>query len=201
MKRIILIVCILLSFKGFSQKELSRNTYLYGSIKNKLEHNVLIVLDNKDAKSEYIMKQSFRSKMNNIFTLNQLVFPGEVCGDSQYKDLLKEKDIKTVLNVSVYKREFGYKYGWVGQNGKYMDGSNGSINSDSYAKVNAGEEIKYLALKLDIYTSKDDFKKPIAVIVSDKYRSSSLGNEELLYYRSIIQQLSKGLARQFPFKK
>ncbi|AUC15498.1 hypothetical protein BTO06_10255 [Tenacibaculum sp. SZ-18] len=199
-----------------AQEKIGNKIYKYGDLYHSIEGATLISFDEAKAKLMSKTLEYFTDAGAKIKSYNSLFFPGSEVSEDAFAKTLDKNNIKTLISVDVIdsseatmsrttssayssvnnKRERSSSATNNGWAGKYKANSNSSSGSVSTTQnVNF---ITEMSLRLTIYSKKDGFSAPVAVVEGRATNGSPDTKPDQLA-RRIVRRMVKALVKQRAF--
>ena len=215
MKRLLLVLLVLPSFL-MAQEKIGNKIYKYGDLYHSIEGATLISFDEAKAKLMSKTLEHFSDAGANIKSYNSLFLPGTEVSEDTFASTLNTNTIQTLIVVEVIdssdatmSRTTATAYSSVNEkrersisstrsrwSGTYKDKSNASSGSVSTTK--SVNYITEMSLRLTIFSKKDDFGAPVAVVEGRATNESPDMKPDQLAKR-IVRRMVKALGKQRAF--
>jgi len=186
-----LLTTLFISTSIFAQEKIGNKIYLYGDLENSVNGKTLIHYDIDDPKVEYKIISRFKKKGVNAVSWNKLFIPGYKYSDSDRKTEIRKKNIETIILIKLNNKTT-YEY-WNSETSYYK-------STDSFkTKETSGNAISNIGLIFEIYTEKDRFEKPIAVINGNA--KNLFGESESRVSLKVITKVLNAMMKEKAFEQ
>lgn len=201
-KLFIFLVCIVSFGTVYAQKKIANKIYLYGNVTNKLKGTIIILFAGADPKTELSVINKFKAQGARAISYNSLFMPGVKYSDDEFSRITKENEVQGVLYITVTDvATANYSY------------SNTKANASAYSTLNygtasgssstTGGSVDYTAavsLKIEIFSSSNQFERPIGVVVGEAVGSGGIASTTRSISKKIMGRVVSGLSKEQAFQ-
>lgn len=169
-------LCLFNSLKA--QNEIRNGIFLYGKLENSIHGNVLVAYKIDDPESEAIILDKMEKSNIALFSYHDFFFPGVHYEISEVDSLIKEKNIETIIYVTLKDLNSHTEINMTSFYSKLLDMS---ITNGRSNKV-----LDNLTLVFEIHSKSNNFKNPIAMLhVTGSNNWGHLGTFQGTLYRTM----------------
>jgi hypothetical protein len=203
MKNLLLLLLMLPSF-FMAQEKIGNKIYKYGDLYHSIQGKSVISFEKAKAKSMSKTIEYFSKAGARIISMNSIFLPGTEISEDTFISTLNENNIETLILIDIIdsssatmNRTTASAYSSVNKTiNKRKIKSSASSNAVSTSKtVNYTTEI---SLRLTIFSKKDSFSKPVAVVEGRATNDSPDTTADQLA-RRIVRRMAKALDKQNAF--
>ncbi len=207
MKRLFLVLLLVPCYL-LAQEKIGNKIYKYGDVYHAIEGSTLISFEQADAKSTSKTLEYFSKAGANVKSWNSLFLPGSKIAEDEFNSKLNQNNIETLIfidvidsSVATMNRTTANSYAnynaYASANRSQMKmKSSAAAGSTSTTKV--ADYTTEMSLRLTIYSKKDNFAKPVAVVEGRVTNESPDTTDDQLA-RRIVRRMVKGLEEQKAF--
>lgn len=139
-----------------AQEKIGNKIYLYGDLENSVNGKTLVYYGVNDPKGESKIIKRFVKKGVNAISWNKVFIPGYKYSDSEMNSAINKKNIETIILIKLNsKSSYSQSYSSTSY-------SNWTDSFNTYGT--SGSVVGNVGLLFEIYTKRDGFDKPLAVI-------------------------------------
>jgi len=207
MKRLILLLlvvpCCLMA-----QEKIGNKIYKYGDVYHAIEGNTLISFEEADAKTMSKTLEYFSDTGAPVKSWNSLFLPGSNVAEDEFNGILNKNNIETLIlidvidaSIATMNRTTASAYA---TSSAYATANRNKVKRKSEASmgsVTTSQVVDYtteMSLRLTIFSKKDGFSKPVAVVEGRVTNQSPDTTDDQLA-RRIVRRMVKGLEEQKAF--
>ena len=207
MKRLILLLlvvpCCLMA-----QEKIGNKIYKYGDVYHAIEGNTLISFEEADAKTMSKTLEYFSDTGAPVKSWNSLFLPGSNVAEDEFNGILNKNSIETLIlidvidaSIATMNRTTASAYA---TSSAYATANRNKVKRKSEASmgsVTTSQVVDYtteMSLRLTIFSKKDGFSKPVAVVEGRVTNQSPDTTDDQLA-RRIVRRMVKGLEEQKAF--
>jgi len=207
MKRLILLLlvvpCCLMA-----QEKIGNKIYKYGDVYHAIEGNTLISFEEADAKTMSKTLEYFSDTGAPVKSWNSLFLPGSNVAEDEFNGILNKNNIETLIlidvidaSIATMNRTTASAYA---TSSAYATANRNKVKRKSEASmgsVTTSQVVDYtteMSLRLTIFSKKDGFAKPVAVVEGRVTNQSPDTTDDQLA-RRIVRRMVKGLEEQKAF--
>jgi len=216
MKRLILCF-VVLPWCLIAQEKIGNKIYKYGDVYHSILGNTLISFEEADAKSMSKTLGYFSKAGANVKSFNSLFLPGTKVSEDEFSSMLGKNNIETLILIDVIdssgatmSRTTATAYASVNQK---LERSSSSTNSGGWSAKTKGKSsatsssvsttknvdyITEMSLRLSIFSKKDNFTTPVAVVEGRATNESPDTSADQIA-RRIVRRMAKALEEQRAF--
>ena len=216
MKRLLLFILVLPSFV-LAQEKIGNKIYKYGEVYHSIEGATLISFDGAKAKTmSKTLEYFFDAGAKNIKSYTSIFLPGTDVSETTFKNTLDKNNIQTLIIIDIIdaseasmSRTTESAFSSVNQkrenslsstnNGWSAKAKRNSTSSSS--SVSSTKEVDFvteLNLRLTIFSKKDGFSTPVAVVEGRATNDSPETTIDQMA-RRIVRRMVKALDKQRAF--
>ncbi len=207
MKRLILLLlvvpCCLMA-----QEKIGNKIYKYGDVYHAIEGNTLISFEDADAKTMSKTLEYFSDTGAPVKSWNSLFLPGSNVAEDEFNGILNKNNIETLIlidvidaSIATMNRTTASAYA---TSSAYATANRNKVKRKAEASmgsVTTSQVVDYtteMSLRLTIFSKKDGFAKPVAVVEGRVTNQSPDTTDDQLA-RRIVRRMVKGLEEQKAF--
>lgn len=201
MKQILIILLLVLPTIVSGQKKIQNKTFLYGNVSHKIKGKVLLRYIENDPKTTKRIMQLFTDKGLNIISWHSLFMPGVKYNNEEYCDILKQNHISTILvfeltNVSIENSIYAKTSTETTINETSQDVKTASTASTTIGEI---DDTKSITLKLEVFSVKDSFSRPFAVVMGEATYNLRFASTERSLIKAAARRIVNGLENECAF--
>ena len=207
MKRLILLLlvvpCCLMA-----QEKIGNKIYKYGDVYHAIEGNTLISFEEADAKTMSKTLEYFSDTGAPVKSWNSLFLPGSNVAEDEFNGILNKNSIETLILIDVIDASMATMNRTTASayatSSAYATANRNKVKRKSEASmgsVTTSQVVDYtteMSLRLTIFSKKDGFSKPVAV-VEGRVTNQSPDTTDGQLARRIVRRMVKGLEEQNAF--
>ena len=207
MKRLILLLlvvpCCLMA-----QEKIGNKIYKYGDVYHAIEGTTLISFEEAEAKTMSKTLEYFSDTGAPVKSWNSLFLPGSNVAEDEFNGILNKNNIETLIlidvidaSIATMNRTTASAYA---TSSAYATANRNKVKRKSEASmgsVTTSQVVDYtteMSLRLTIFSKKDGFAKPVAVVEGRVTNQSPDTTDDQLA-RRIVRRMVKGLEEQKAF--
>jgi len=207
MKRLILLL-LLVPCCLMAQEKIGNKIYKYGDVYHAIEGNTLISFEEADAKTMSKTLEYFSDTGAPVKSWNSLFLPGSNVAEDEFNGILNKNNIETLIlidvidaSIATMNRTTASAYA---TSSAYATANRNKVKRKSEASmgsVTTSQVVDYtteMSLRLTIFSKKDGFSKPVAVVEGRVTNQSPDTTDDQLA-RRIVRRMVKGLEEQKAF--
>lgn len=216
MKRLLTLVLVLPSFV-LAQEKIGNKIYKYGEVDHSIEGATIVSFDNAKAKTMSKTLEYFADAgAKNIKSYTSIFLPGTDVSETTFTNTLDKNNIQTLIIIEIIdasqasmsrttesafssvnkKRENSLSSNDNGWSAKAKGNSTSSSSSVSTTKE--VDIVTELNLRLTIFSKKDEFSAPVAVVEGSATNESPDTTSDQMA-RRIVRRMVKALDKQRAF--
>lgn len=165
----------------FAQKKIGNKIYLYGDLENSINGKTLVHYGVSDPEGEVKVISRFKKEWIDAISWNKLFIPGYDYSDSEKNEALNKNNIETIIliklnNISTATQSTSTSL-YSGTDSFNTFGTTSSV-------------VDNVGLVFEIYTKKDEFDRPLAVVIGNVKNSWGVGSQVGLTLKVVERVLS-----------
>lgn len=215
MKKILLLLALLPSC-FMAQEKIGNKIYKYGEVYHSIQGTALISFEEAEAKLMSKTLKYFSKAGANIKSMNSVFLPGTEVSEDDFMSMLTKNNIETLILIDVVDsssasmtRTTATAYASVNQKKEKSSATTNSTwtatakvkSSSSSGSTSTTQNLNYitdLSLRLTIFSKKDGFKSPVAVVEGNATNGSPETTKDQIA-RRIVRRMVKALDEQNAF--
>jgi hypothetical protein len=191
-----------------AQEKIGNKIYKYGDVYHAIEGNTLISFEEADAKTMSKTLEYFSDTGAPVKSWNSLFLPGSNVAEDEFDTTLNSNNIETLIlidvidaSIATMNRTTASAYA---TSSAYATANRNKVKRKSEASmgsVTTSQVVDYtteMSLRLTIFSKKDGFAKPVAVVEGRVTNQSPDTTDDQLA-RRIVRRMVKGLEEQKAF--
>jgi hypothetical protein len=213
--KLLLLLLVLHSFI-FAQDKIGNKIYKYGDLYHSIQGTTVISFEQAKAKAMSKTIEYFSKAGANVKSLKSLYLPGTEISEDNFVNMLNENNIETLILIDIIDSSSATM-------NKTTSSAFSSVNASAKASVKASENarvyqnkakstssagsvntsktvdfITEMSLRLTIFSKKDAFSKPVAVVEGRATNGSPDTTADQIA-RRIVRRMAKALEKQNAF--
>ncbi|RTL55969.1 MAG: hypothetical protein EKK39_02110 [Sphingobacteriales bacterium] len=186
-----------ISIFSFSQKKIAHKIYMYGNVENSIGQGKVAVVFEKGVRIERDIISKFKKEHLQVVSWQDLFLPGSTYTQAQTDSILKANNITSILIFTVTGKATT-NYGSSLTNGSAYQSAN-TIYGSAYTNTQSAAVTSALSLRLQVYSAKNSFSNPLAVIDGEAEGSWGVASTTKGIADKIIDRMISGLKSEKAF--
>lgn len=197
----LLFVFIAIPILMTAQKKIGTKIFLYGLVEGQLSGNILIFFPGADPSTEFSVVDIFRKRGHQAFSYNSLFLPGTTYSETEFYNVLNDNNITAMISIAITDVAYGgYNYTNTTASGSaYWTSNSATAQVKSSSQAGTVMYTKSVSLNLHIYSSKNMFVKPIAVVAGEATGSGGVASTAKSITKKIMGRIIAGLENEYAF--
>ena len=212
MKYKLLLVLLVLHSFIIAQEKIGNKIYKYGDIYHSIQGTTVISFEQAKAKAMSKTIEYFSKAGANVKSLKSLYLPGTEISEDNFVNMLNENNIETLILIDIIDSSSATmnkttSSAFSSVNASAKASANGSVyqrkakSTSSAGSVNTSKTVDFItemSLRLTIFSKKDSFSKPLAVVEGRATNGSPDTTADQIA-RRIVRRMAKALEKQNAF--
>jgi len=209
--KLLLLLLVLPSFV-MAQEKIGNKIYKYGDLYHSIQGTTVISFEQAKAKSISKTIEYFSKAGANVKSLKSLYLPGTEISEDNFVNMLNKNNIETLILIDIIDSSSATmnkatSSAFSSVNASAKASANASVyqkkakSTSSAVSVNTSKTVDYtteLSLRLTIFSKKDGFSKPVAVVEGRATNGSPDTTADQIA-RRIVRRMAKALKKQNAF--
>lgn len=176
----------------FAQKKIGNKIYSYGDLENSINGKTLIHYGVSDPEGEVKVIGRFKREWIDAISWNKLFIPGYEYSDSEKNEALNKNNIETIILIKLNNISTATQ----STSTSLYSGWTDSFNTFATTR----NVIDNVGLVFEIYTKKDEFDKPVAVIIGNTKNIWGVGGSQVGLTLKVVERVLSAMKKEKAFE-